>query len=172
METNLSNQQKGQPNLSTLSEELVKQYGLYEDIETMYQKGEKGLLSNEGIINFSAQDLADGKITEKEMSDSFQKNFALPKTTIQKIIADVKKDIIPCLKRIREESLKTDVATEKNKNGEREQEQDRNKIGDKELKEKTHTQEVIIEKNKVPIKTIQPAEQKPKGQDTYREPIG
>ena len=108
MENNTNSlEEEDKPNISSLADDVLKKYNLQESSEKMYQNIEQGIKSNKAIISHLAKDFVEGKIKEKDMISSFQKNLNLTIETTQKLINDVKITIVPYLKKVLEGRLKS-----------------------------------------------------------------
>lgn len=154
METNLSTEEKNEPATGVLAYNILKKYGLEENIEDSWKKIEKGELTNKAIINRISKDFANNLVSEKNAVTSLQKYFNIPSEKSVQIFNDIKTTILPILKKIKPSKNQTTNNLTKEKLS-------RQKISKLESEEET----IKIPK-KISIKTS-----KTSSSDTYREPI-
>ena len=156
----METQEDNKPTISSLISDILKKYGLEESFEDINKKLINGKLSNAGIINNLSKDLIDGLISEPNFISALEKNFNIQKELAKQILGDIKKIILPPLKKIIEKRAWL--------------------FSDKNMQAITKNSSIApihkikqIEKNILkPLGSIEKIERpKPKGPDTYREPI-
>lgn len=128
--------------VSSLIDQLLKNYDLEENTDTMRDKIDKNIETNKSIIRHLAKNFAIGKFLEKDVLASLQKNLNLPPEMAQKIMQDIKNTLVPFIKKI-EDSRPQDNGTIKK----------------------------LPEEIKLPQKNMQKEKTKSNKTDTYREPI-
>ena len=170
MDSNMP-EQKNNLSYDYLMDSILAKYNLQEDPNVMFEKYKKGGKANKTIVTFLAEDLYDGKITEKDFSDSLVKSFSFPEETNKKIISDVKTTFFPFLKKADESRLENEKAEKiklaEAKNIPLPSQKEEMPIADKPVKRtKKNIEELQIPN--VPSKKIEP---KRSGPDSYREPI-
>lgn len=84
---------------------IVKNFNLEETTEEFLKKTEAGKFSNEVIIDHLAKDFSIGKISEKDLINSLQKETGVPQQTAEKISKEIITNIIPFLEKVPEEKL-------------------------------------------------------------------
>ena len=97
MENNLLNDENTSSVSSSLSE-ILKKYGLDEDIEKIAKKLEIDETTNLEIISNASDDFSENKISEKDLTTYLQKNLNIQEEKAGKIAAEIRDNITPILK--------------------------------------------------------------------------
>ena len=157
---NILSVDENEPSVSSLLSEILKKYGLDEDIEKIAEKLEKDEPVNLEIINSIADDFENNKISAQDFPPSLQRDFNIPEETAKKMAADIINVVIPMLKKItakkmanahsRKEEIKADAT----------------KIEAMRVPQIPKKNERVL-----PGKIKNTSREQKKGPDSYREPI-
>jgi len=85
--------------------DIIKNYNLEETAEEFLKKTKAKKFSNEVIIDHLAKDFAIGKISEKDLTDSLQKDLEVSQQIAEQISKEIITKIIPFLEKVPEEKL-------------------------------------------------------------------
>ena len=178
MENNLTNQnlEDNTPSILSLVSILLKKYGVEETEEDAYRKIKNGEESSLVATTKLSRSFAKDGIMEKDLSFSLQKNLSTTPEIAQKIITDIKTDILPLMIKTRSKDEKgmPVTSTETSKIPQIVEPEKRNSQASPEMNRNNFME--TIEPVKIPRKLIKKTDATAmtaprRGPDSYREPI-
>jgi len=92
-------------NASPIISELLERYQLQETPDELFKKLTKGEVSRGGIILDIVIEVAQGKISKKNLVPSIQKYLNIPKEEAKKLAEDIEKRLLVLVKKVPKEEM-------------------------------------------------------------------